>query len=46
MDGPRDLILSEIRQRKTSIIWYYLRVESKNKATNELTYKTETEKQM
>ena len=30
MDGPRDYyILSEVNQKKTNIIWYYLYVESK-----------------
>ena len=29
MDGPRDFLLSEIRQKKTNIICYRLYVESK-----------------
>ena len=33
------IIWNEVRQRKTSIIWYHLYVESKN----ELIYKTETD---
>ena len=37
------IILSEVRQRKTNIIWYHLYVESKKKNdADELTYKTET----
>ena len=36
------VILSEVRQRKTNIIWYCLHVESKkNKGTNEIIYKTD-----
>ena len=31
MDGPRDCLLSELSQKKTSIIWYSLYGESKNK---------------
>ena len=31
MDESRDVILSEVRQRKKNIIWYGLCVESKNK---------------
>ena len=41
------IILSEVRQRKTNIIWYYLYVESNKKNdTNELIYKTETDSQI
>ena len=29
MDGPRIMILSEVRKRKTNTIWYHLYVESK-----------------
>ena len=29
MDRPRNVILSEVGQRKTNIIWYNLYVESK-----------------
>ena len=36
------IILSEVSQTKTNIIWYYSYVESKKKNTNELIYKTET----
>ena len=39
------IILSEVRQRKTNII-YCLYVESKKKSTNELIYETEIELQM
>ena len=28
MDGSRDIILSEVSQRKTNIIWYHSYVES------------------
>ena len=40
------IILSEVNQTKTNIIWYRLYVESLKKATNEPIYKTETESQM
>ena len=33
--------LSEVRKRKTNIIWYHLYVESKKNGTNEPIYKTE-----
>ena len=33
------IILSEVSQTKTNIIWYHLYVESKKNDTNELTYK-------
>ena len=42
--GPEIVILSEISQTKTHIIWYHFYVESK-KDTNELIYKTETNSQ-
>ena len=29
MDEPRDVILSEVSQKKTSFVWYHLHVESK-----------------
>ena len=35
------IILSEVSQTKTNIIWYYLYVESKKNYRNELIYKTE-----
>ena len=39
---PEIVILSEVSQTKTNIIWYHLYVESKkNKDTNELMYSTE-----
>ena len=38
------IILSEVRKRKTNIIWYHLYVESKHD-TDELIYKTETDSQ-
>jgi len=37
-------MLSEVRQRKTTILWYHLNVESKND-TYELIYKTEIDSQ-
>ena len=37
MDGPRDVILSEVRHRKTNIKWYHLYMQS----TNAPIYKTE-----
>ena len=40
------VILSEVSQRKTNIIWYRLYVESKKNDTNELIYKTEIASQM
>ena len=39
-----NIILREASQIKTSIIWYHLHVESKKKDTNELIYKTETQR--
>ena len=39
------IMLSEVRQRKTNIIWYHLYVESKKNDTNELIYKTEIDSQ-
>ena len=36
--------ISQVRQRKTNIIWYYIHVESKY-GTTELVYKTETDSQ-
>ena len=40
------IILSEVNQTKTNIIWYHLYVESKKKkSTNKLIYKTEIDPQ-
>ena len=39
------IILSEVSQRKTNIIWHHLYVESQKNDTNELIYKTETDSQ-
>ena len=39
------LILSEVRQWRTNIIWYHLYVESKIKDTNELICRTEKDSQ-
>ena len=39
------ILLTEVRQRKTNIIWYHFYVESKKNGTNELIYKTETDSQ-
>ena len=38
---PEIIILSEVSQRKTNIIWHHLYVESQKNDTNELIYKTE-----
>ena len=35
------IILSEVSERKTNIIWYHSSVESKKNDTNELIYETE-----
>ena len=40
------IILSEVSQRKTNIIWYHLYMESLKNDTNELVYKTETDSQI
>ena len=37
------IIVSEVRQRKTSIIWYHLYVESNKNYPDELIYRTETD---
>ena len=39
------IILSEVSQTKTNIIWYHLYVESFKNDTNELTYKAEIDSQ-
>ena len=39
------IVLCEVRQWKTNIIWYHLYVESKKKHTNELICKTEPDSQ-
>ena len=39
------IILSEVSQTKTNVIWYHLYVESKKKDMNELIYKTEIDSQ-
>ena len=39
------IILSEVSQRETDIIWYLLYVESKKNNTNEFIYETETDSQ-
>ena len=38
------IVLSEVSQTKTNIVWYHIHVESKNN-TNESIYKTETDSQ-
>ena len=43
--GLESAILSEVSQRKVSIIQYSLSVESKTYSTNELIYKSEIESQ-
>ena len=40
------VILSEVSQTKTNIIWYHLYVEPKKNGTHELVYKAEIESQM
>ena len=40
------IILSEVSQTKTNIIWYHLYVESKKNDANEPIYKTEIDPQM
>ena len=44
-DGPRNIVLSEVSQRKTNVRRYYLCMKSKKKkqTTNELICKTETD---
>ena len=39
------VILSEVSQTETSIIWYHLHVKSKKNDTNEFIYKTEMNSQ-
>ena len=39
------IILSEVSQPKTSIIWYHLYVKSKKNDTNKFIYKTEADSQ-
>ena len=39
------ITLSEVRHRKTNIVWYHLYVVFKENDINELKYKTETEPQ-
>ena len=39
------VILSELSQTKTNIVWYYLYAESWKNDTNVLIYKTETDSQ-
>ena len=42
--GLEIVILTEISQRNTNVMWYFLHVESKKKKnTNELMYKREIE---
>ena len=45
MDGPSDDDIKWNRQRKTSIIWCHLNMESKKNDTNELIYKIEIDSQ-
>ena len=40
------VILTEVSQIKTNIIWYLLYMESKKNGTNEFIYKIEIESQM
>ena len=39
------ITLSEVKQKKTNIIWYHLYIESKIIDTDELTYKTDSQAQ-
>ena len=39
------ITLSEVRHRKTNIVWYHLYVVFKENDINEIKYKTETEPQ-
>ena len=39
------ILLSEVSQTETSIIWYHLHVKSKKNDTNEFIYKTEADSQ-
>ena len=39
------IIVSEVSQTKTNIIWYHIYAESKKNDTNELIYKIETDTQ-
>ena len=39
------LTVSEVRKRKTNVIWYHLYVESKKSDTNEPIYKPEIDSQ-
>ena len=39
------IIISEVRHRKTNIIWFHLYVESKKSDINELIYETEIDSQ-
>ena len=40
------ILISEVRQTKTNIIWYQLYVKSKKNDTHELIYKTEKDSYM
>ena len=40
------IILSEVSQTKTNVIWYYLYAESKENDTNKLIYKRDTDSQL
>ena len=43
--GLEFIVLSEVGQGKTSIIWYHLYVKSKKNDTDELIYKSEVDSQ-
>ena len=43
MDDLEIIILSEVGQTKTNIMWYSLYMESRKEDTNNLSYKTETD---
>ena len=42
IDGPRDVILSEVSQRRRNVVWHTAYVESKGNDTNELTKQKQT----
>ena len=45
LDLSRFIILNEVSQTKTNILWYHLNVGFQKKDPNEFIYKTETDPQ-
>ena len=45
MDRPRFIILNEVSQTKTNILWYHLNVGFQKNDTNEFICKTEIDPQ-